>query len=49
MTKGRRAGHRLMWLILAPVLAAVVWLAISLRPAEPINEALPAPLIEEAS
>ncbi|MDZ4828907.1 MAG: hypothetical protein SGJ09_01755 [Phycisphaerae bacterium] len=41
MTRGQRSGHLIMWLILAPLAIAVVVTALALRPAAPVEPALP--------
>lgn len=48
MKRAHRSAHRLLWLVLAPVLAAVLVAAVMLRPPEPVNDALPASLSAEA-
>lgn len=41
MTRGHRTAHRLIWLILAPLIMASLWLAISHRPSEPVSDVVP--------
>ncbi len=48
MKRSHRKTHLLMWLVLGLVMIAVLLLAVLHRPAEPVNEALPDLLIEEA-
>ena len=47
MKRPHRYAHVLIWLILAPLLAAVIYLSVKLRPADPVNPELPAGLAEE--
>ncbi|MEE9380014.1 MAG: hypothetical protein V3V03_01285 [Hyphomonadaceae bacterium] len=47
MKRAHRRTHLLIWLVLGPAMAAILWLAISLRPAAPVNDDLPVSLIEE--
>lgn len=49
MKRQHRRRHLITWLILPPVLAAILWLAIQVRPDAPLNETLPSSLIEAAS
>ena len=49
MKRTHRSAHRLIWLLLAPILAAIVIIALQVRPAAPVNDALPEALSEEAS
>ncbi len=47
----RRAHRKVllaMWLVIAPALAVILFLALSQSPAEPVNEALPDALRTEA-
>lgn len=48
MKRAHRKTHLLMWIILGPVMIALVLLAVMHRPAEPTNETLPTVLLEEA-
>ncbi|MEL7032931.1 MAG: hypothetical protein AAGL97_13885 [Pseudomonadota bacterium] len=48
MKRTHRKSHILLWLILGPVMFATIALAVLNRPAAPVNDALPGPLIEEA-
>lgn len=48
MKRAHRSAHRLIWLVLAPLLAVILWLAVTERPAEPVNDALPTALQGEA-
>lgn len=48
MKRAHRSVHRLAWLVLAPVFVFIIWLALAVRPDAPVNETLPAALIEEA-
>lgn len=41
MTRGQRSAHLLIWLALAVTLAVTLGGALLLRPAEPVNDALP--------
>lgn len=47
MKRAHRRLHVLTWLVLAPVLAAVLWLAVTHRQLEPVNETLPSVVLEE--
>ena len=47
MKRQHRARHKVLWLLLPPVMAAVIWFAVDLRPEEPVNDALPGGLIAE--
>jgi len=47
MTRGHRTAHRLVWLILAPLIAASLWLAIRHRPAEPVSDVVPYTIVTE--
>ena len=49
MKRTHRSAHRLIWLLLAPLLLAILALALWTRPGEALNETLPPDLIEEAS
>lgn len=46
MKRPHRSFHRLIWLLLAPAIAAALWAALALRPTEPVNDAIP-PTLEE--
>lgn len=48
MKRAHRTLHQIIWLVLGPVMAAILWLAVTLRPAEPVNDELPTSLTEEA-
>lgn len=48
MKRAHRRSHLLIWLILGPVILALLALAVMVRPDAPVNDALPASLIEEA-
>ncbi len=48
MKRGQRRLHAVLWLVVAPALAIVLWLGISHRPASPVNDALPPALGTEA-
>ncbi|MEM7767202.1 MAG: hypothetical protein AAF253_06900 [Pseudomonadota bacterium] len=41
MKRAHRSAHRLIWLLLTPVIAASLWLAITHRPAPPVTTDLP--------
>ncbi len=49
MKRAHRRAHALLWLILAPAMAATIWLSLRARPADDIlvNPELPPSLIEE--
>ena len=48
MRRAHRKAHIAMWLIIAPALAVVLFLALSQRQAEPVNASLPEALQTEA-
>lgn len=48
MKRAHRKTHLLIWILLAPIMVAALLLAVMHRPADPVNEALPDLLIEEA-
>ncbi|MEL6300372.1 MAG: hypothetical protein AAFV47_14185 [Pseudomonadota bacterium] len=48
MKRFQRRAHAVVWLLVAPTLAVVLWLGISNRPADPMNDALPPALSTEA-
>ena len=41
MRRAHRRAHIAMWLLIAPALAVVLFLALGERRPEPVNEALP--------
>lgn len=43
MQRFQRIRHRLTWLFLTPLLIAVLYFALRLRPPEALNEQLPSP------
>ena len=47
MKRAHRKSHFFVWVILGPVIFAIILLAVLHRPAEPVNEALPDALSEE--
>lgn len=49
MKRGQRKLHLFAWLLLGPAMIAVLFLAVQQRPAAPINDALPAEVLEETS
>lgn len=49
MKRSHRTMHRLVWLLLAPALAAIIFVALQVAPDEPVNDALPAELLLEAN
>ena len=49
MKRAHRSAHRLIWLLLAPVLTAIIIVALQVRPTAPVNDALPEALSEEVS
>ncbi len=49
MKRAHRQWHRLAWLVLTPLVAAVVGLALAWRSAEPVNADLPAVLLAPAA
>jgi hypothetical protein len=48
MKRAHRSAHRLIWLVLAPLLAAILVFSLMVRPGLPVNEALPFDLVGEA-
>lgn len=48
MKRAHRKSHFLIWAVLAPVIFCITLLAVMHRPAEPVNDALPNALTEEA-
>ena len=48
MKRAQRRFHFAIWAILGPIMFWILLLAILNRPTEPVNETLPALLIEEA-
>ncbi len=49
MKRAHRKWHRRTWLVLAPLLAVVIGLALVSRVAEPVNSELPAFLVAPAA
>lgn len=49
MKRAHRRTHFAVWAILGPIIFWILYLAILDRPEAPVNDALPADLIEEAS
>ncbi|MEM7329001.1 MAG: hypothetical protein AAF437_09695 [Pseudomonadota bacterium] len=47
MKRAHRKSHLLLWLLLGPLMFAIIALAVLNRPAAPINDALPDTLIED--
>ncbi|MEM1140291.1 MAG: hypothetical protein AAGH45_10460 [Pseudomonadota bacterium] len=47
MKRTHRKTHLVLWLVLAPAMGGLLWLAISHRPVPPINEVLPTALTSE--
>lgn len=47
MKRAHRKSHLWMWLLLGPVMLAVITLAMTHRTAEPVNNVLPPALIKE--
>lgn len=47
MKRAHRKMHLGVWLLLGPIMVATIFLAVTYRPAEPFNDALPASLVEE--
>ena len=48
MKRAHRSFHRLIWLIMPLALAAIIVVALMVRPAEPVLDTLPEALLEEA-
>ena len=48
MKRKHRKAHFLLWLVLGPAIAAILLLAVTERPASPVNDNLPNTLIEGA-
>lgn len=49
MKRAHKTTHLLIWIILAPVILAALWFAITHQPIDPVNETLPQLLNEAAS
>ena len=49
MRRAHRKVHVLMWVLIAPALAVVLYLALSNRQTTPVNDALPDVLQTETS
>jgi len=47
MKRRQRHLHLTIWFLLMPAIVAILYLAITLRPSEPVDNALPESLIEE--
>jgi hypothetical protein len=47
MKRRHKRLHLLIWLLLAPTIAAILYLSITLRPSDPIDNMLPESLVEE--
>ncbi|MEL7128947.1 MAG: hypothetical protein AAGK23_05320 [Pseudomonadota bacterium] len=41
MKRAHRRAHAILWLMLTPAIAAILWFAITDRPDAPVNETLP--------
>lgn len=48
MKRAHRRWHRLIWLIAAPAIIAVLGVAVGERSAQPVGSALPAALLPDA-
>lgn len=48
MKRAHRSLHRLIWLIMPLLLAAIIAVSLIVRPAEPVQDSLPEVLLEEA-
>jgi hypothetical protein len=48
MKRAHRRWHRLIWLIAAPAIVAVLGVAVGERSAQPVGSALPAALLPDA-
>ena len=48
MKRAHRKVHFILWLVVGAVIFAVLALAVAHRPAEPVNDALPAALQQGA-
>ena len=48
MKRAHANRHRLIWLILTPIMIAILLMAITARPSDSVDEAIPEILIEEA-
>lgn len=42
MKRAHKRNHLIIWLVLTPVLATVLFFSLALRPGNPVNDALPA-------
>lgn len=49
MKRAHQRSHIGIWLVLTPAMAAIIWLAVNLRPSVPINPSLPSALVDEVS
>lgn len=49
MKRAHGRNHVIIWLVLGPLMIALLALSVMVRPEAPVNEALPGPLIEEAA
>ena len=49
MKRAHRRNHLIIWILLVPILLAILYLSLTLRPGEPVNEELPAELVEETA
>ena len=48
MKRAHKKFHLMLWLILGPVMLAIIMAAVMVRPIAPVNDALPTTLIGEA-
>ena len=47
MKRAHRNAHIGLWIVLTPLMAAIIFLAVSLRPVAPVNAELPTALTTE--
>ena len=47
MKRTHRRSHFLIWLLLAPAIAGIIYFSVSLRPSQPTNDVLPDALTTE--
>lgn len=49
MRNAHRHAHKLIWIVLVPVLAGILFFAFAERPADPMNSSIPDALTEEGN
>ncbi|MEL6724887.1 MAG: hypothetical protein AAFZ74_11315 [Pseudomonadota bacterium] len=48
MKRAHKRSHLFIWIVLGPIVAGLLALAVAVRPDAPVNETLPDALTEEA-